>query len=369
MRRLTYLMALLLVSIIGLSSITPIFADVVPTLSPVKTVLNLNPGDSKQVTIILHDNSPSPQALNAIFNDFTADEDLSGNPKLLPGGTTDPHGLSAWLTGATTVTIPTNDSTTYVINISVPQKAATGSYYAVAKFTGSSDANSQSVATILFVNVGSIQSQLSVSDFKIVTSTADALTPTINATLKNSGNGYVVPKLTVAVQDSQKHTIETVELNAAQGGVLPDSSRKFAKQLTKSLDKTQDYTLVLKATAESGKAVTAQTTIKATVVPLKPKSNTKELVAAALGVVVIILGLVFIVLKLIRQPKVVQPVAVPSAVVPTTQTMIAPQPPQAPIQPQESVGQQQTPLQPPAQPQVADSQQQPPPDPNSTPSQ
>jgi hypothetical protein len=310
MKRLRLLPSLLAVITLLFAVNPAVFADGPSTisLSPVKTSLKAMPGETKMATVTVSNAATSPITLTPSFYDFTSPDDNSGNPKILVDGRKDPHGLSAWASGATSVSVPAGGTTTYTLSIAVPAGTSAGSYYAAVQFANSSDATAPAIASLVFVDVGTVEQKIEIANLSLGETTAP--TRTVTASIKDTGNGYVVPKVVVTLQDSNKKVLKTIDLNPKNGGILPGSTRNYTADLP-AIDSAKDYTVSLKVTTDSGTVLTAQKTIKG-VVPAATKAQkpaSKEdgpnLLVTGVGALIVFIitaGLISMLMKFKKQP-------------------------------------------------------------------
>lgn len=217
-------------------------------ISPVRTDIEIQPGQTKSVEVIVTNLTNSPIVVHPIENDFVAGDER-GTPSLIldENQFAPTHSLKRFMTPLTNVTVPAKGSSIVNVVITVPKDAQAGGYFGALRFApvspdGGGQVNlSGSVASLILMTVpGDAIEQLSLTDFKILQGgKAGAFfnTPNdIQATVRfeNKGNIQLGPfgKLTVQQGDKVVYDVDFNEGNPREM-VLPDSARRWDIPLDK----------------------------------------------------------------------------------------------------------------------------------------
>lgn len=227
-----------------------------PSLSPVRTILDANPGEKKQTTINIKNSAPTTEQYIAVFNNFTAADGESGEPKI-SSDISLPYGIKTWLSGETRpFAVAGNGSFDYVLSVAVPKDAKPGTYYGLVLFSNTNDGGvSAAVGSLVLVNVGAITRHIIVEEFNtedVYVEDSGYAEGKFVVRLRNDGNGYTVPKIKIDILNDQESVIEAIEGNESQGGILPGGIRKYTISFSKNLDPGQVYSARLTATSEDG---------------------------------------------------------------------------------------------------------------------
>jgi hypothetical protein len=215
-------------------------------VSPVRTDLVINPGESKSVTIFLQNVTSSDGAYKAVFDDFQA-RDETGTPGLNLDGKANPaHGLKKYATFSPNLTLKAGENGNVKVTLTIPKDAAGGGYYGAIRFVpaqqpgGKSVSLTGSVASLILVRVpGNITEQVQVASMDVrkddkakkIFTTGSDLSAVVR--FRNSGNVQEQPFGKVLLKKGGK-VLGTYEINNTQpkGNLLPDSIRKFDVKLT-----------------------------------------------------------------------------------------------------------------------------------------
>lgn len=277
-------------------------------LSPTKSILSVAPGGKEQITVTLRNTDPKGGTVSVLFRNFTTNESESGEPKLVDDPNL-PQGIQKWLSGATSVRLGSNETRDYGLTISVPAGTAAGTYYGTVLFninTSGGESIGPSVGTLLFVNVGTITQQVATEEFNldgVKVSTSGLAEGELVVRLKNTGNGYTVPKIKLEIIDDANSVFETLNANEGEGGILPGTVRKYTAKVSKQLEPPKTYRVRLTASTESGKSVTAEKILVQGSAPAqsstKPqkKNNNPAVIAIGVAIALLITGVLLYVLK------------------------------------------------------------------------
>lgn len=212
-------------------------------ISPVRSDLTIAPGSSSTISVFVQNVTNAPATFQPIANDFIADSDESGTPKLLLDGNAaaPTHGLKQFMDVGSDLTLQPQEQKEIRVKISIPANAAGGGYYGAVRILPTSGIKSQlslspSVASLVLVTVpGDIKEQLGISSFNVSNKNGRATNFFTNAkTLQvvtrfnNFGNVQVAPFGKVVLKKSGK-TLASAELNnvTPRGVVLPGTIRRF----------------------------------------------------------------------------------------------------------------------------------------------
>ncbi len=232
-------------------------------ISPIKSIINVAPGSKEQLTVTLKNTDPKAGTVSVLFRNFTTNESENGEPKLVDDPNL-PQGIQKWLSGTTSLRLGSNETRDYSLNISVPAGTAAGTYYGTALFninTTGGESLGPSIGSLLFVNVGTITQQVKVEEFNLegVSASTSGLTEgEVVVRLKNTGNGYTVPKIKLEIVDEANAILETLDANEGEGGILPGTIRKYSAKVSKQLEPPKTYRVRLTATTGSGESVAAE---------------------------------------------------------------------------------------------------------------
>jgi hypothetical protein len=223
-------------------------------ISPVRTDLTINPGESQSVTVYVQNVTSAEATFQALVNDFVAGNGETGEPALILDNNkyAPSHSLKRFISPVPNIVIAAGETKQIKVTITVPKEAAGGGYFGAVRFAPSSPnsgANqnvtlSASVGSLILVRVpGDIKDNLSISSFdvrKSATEGGGSSFYTSNKSLfavvrfSNQGNVQEQPFGKIALKKDGK-TLQTTEINSAQpkGNVLPNSIRRFNVPLNK----------------------------------------------------------------------------------------------------------------------------------------
>lgn len=245
------------------------------SLSPTRSELRIQPGESGEVEISIRNVTRGAIVAKPFISDFESN-DVTGEPKLI--ASTEKRSsasIFSFFSGLQDVSLAPGESKNLKYTVSIPRDAAPGGYYgavtyrAVPADQASSDAGqvalTANVASLVLVEVpGDITEQIQISSLKVskgeksgsfFTNKPD----TAAIQIKNNGNGFSKPFGTVVLNNTAGKEVYRYELNNAtpRGNILPKSSRTFSDQL-KNVNKPGRYTLVANISHGSGGEVITQ---------------------------------------------------------------------------------------------------------------
>lgn len=217
-------------------------------ISPVRTDLTINPGESRVITVYAKNITSSNENLQVVFNDFQAGTDESGTPALLLNNTSAPsHSLRKFMSASSdTISIAPNEQKALQVTVTIPSGTPGGGYFGAVRLlpagTNSSDKQvnlSASVASLVLVTVpGTYKEQMSVVSMDIqqdghqrsIFSSSKNLQAVVR--FNNTGDVQEQPFGKVAVKKGSK-VVYTTEINNSdpKANVLPNSIRRFSADL------------------------------------------------------------------------------------------------------------------------------------------
>lgn len=222
-------------------------------VSPVRTDLVMNPGETRQVNVTVSNLTAASSEYQAYVNDFVAADGELGQPALILDNDkyAPSHSLKRFMQNVPNVTVGAGQSKDVKVTISVPRDAAAGGYYGAVRFapakSGDESKNvtlAASVGSLILVKVpGDIKENVTLDTFDVRRGTGNKAGSSFFTTNKNlyavarfnnSGNVHEQPFGKVQLKKGGK-VIETLEINNTdpRGNVLPDSVRRFESKLNK----------------------------------------------------------------------------------------------------------------------------------------
>lgn len=281
------------------------------SISPVRTELTINPGESKSVTVTVHNVTSATTEYKALINDFVADDSELGQPALIldENKYAPSHSLKRYIAPVSNVTVPSGESKTVKVSVNIPKDAAGGGYYGAIRFIPVSSKQGQnvtlsaSVGSIILVKVpGDIKEDMVLKSFDVRRGSKGINGSAFFTTnkdlyavirMENRGNTHEQPFGKVRVLNGKK-VVQEVEINTTdpKGNVLPDSVRRFEVKLDK-VGKFGKYTVDGSfGYGDNGQLVSGKTTFW--VVPL-------SLIVGAIVVLLLIVAAIFFVPKAIKR--------------------------------------------------------------------
>lgn len=217
-------------------------------VTPVRSDIQILPGQSKSVEVVVTNLTPDPITVRPIENDFTAGDERGTPALILDADKYAPtHSLKRFMSPLLDVTIPGNESKSVNVVITVPKDAQAGGYFGALRLAptspdGGGQVNlSASVASLILLTVpGDMVQRLEMTDFTVLQNGKGGAffnTPKdILATVRfeNKGNVQIPPTGVVAVKQGDKVIYET-EFNQEdpKDMVLPDTARRWDIPLDK----------------------------------------------------------------------------------------------------------------------------------------
>jgi hypothetical protein len=217
-------------------------------ISPVRTDLVVQAGQTKSVTVYITNISHSDENLQVVIVDFTA-KDNTGTPALLLSGQSLPrHGLKQYASVPTgSISLKPGEQKSVDVKIVIPANAVPGGYYGAVRFTpvnanGDKNVNlAASVGSLILVKVpGNVKEQVSVVSFGATRGTDTQSIFFGNNNLKaivafrNNGDVQEQPFGKIQLKKGDAF-LASYEINNTEprGNVLPDTTRQFTVNLDK----------------------------------------------------------------------------------------------------------------------------------------
>lgn len=314
MRLRTFISGIVVLPVLMASAVVPAFAAGASPgnvgngmrISPIRSDLTINKGESKSVTISVTDVSPAPLTLQVVINDFLPSTNESGTPELLLNNQPAPsHSLKKIAQPVPNFTLQPNQQKDVTINLNVPSGLAAGGYYGAVRFLpASANASknlslSASVASLVLVTVpGNYKEQMSIASMEIqqsghthsIFSTSKNLQVLVR--FQNTGDVQEQPFGKVQVKKGSK-VVSTAEINNTdpRDNVLPNSIRRFSAPLS-GVGSFGKYTVQGAFGYGSGQLLTATTTFYVIPTPL---------ILAVIAIIVVLILLAIFVPKAIRR--------------------------------------------------------------------
>ena len=278
-------------------------------ISPVRSDIQVKPGESKTVEVVIINLTDAPMTVRAITNDFIAGDER-GTPALIldPDQYAPSHSLKRFMKPISDVTIPAGKDKVVDVVINVPKNAQAGGYFGAVRFAptdpeGGGQVNmSASVASLILLTVpGPMTEKLDLTTFNIEQGgkagtffqSANDLTAAIR--FESKSNVQVAPFGKVSVKQGDKVVYE-YDFNGQQPRdmILPDSARRWDIPL-KNINSFGNYTVYATLTYGTTNQ-TIETSKSFWVIPW-------TIIAIAVGAVLLLVGVVLIIIFAIRRRK------------------------------------------------------------------
>ena len=221
-------------------------------VSPVRSDITINPGQSQIVNVYVTNVQTVPASLQAIINDFTASSDESGNPAVIvnPNQYAPTNSLKRFIQPINNViNVPAGQEVTVPVKIVVPIGTAGGGYFGLVRFApagnisqpGKNLSLAGSVGSLILLTVpGNIVNKLSIASFDTRVDDSPRTLFYNNKNIdgvvrfNNTGNIQEQPFGKIILKNHAGKELSEVEVNntSPRGDVLPNSVRKFSLPLT-----------------------------------------------------------------------------------------------------------------------------------------
>jgi len=215
------------------------------TISPPLSDLSLKPGDVSEQTIRITNPTDKLMEVYPQVQNFRAKGE-GGEPDFYPASNDDTNfALASWVKfSQSKIALTPEQVAEFKYRINVPINAEPGGHYGVIFFATeppktNADSNQVSVASkigslILVKTPGDIKESGQLTDFSANKFFFKG--PILFTTrIQNSGNIHFKPKGQIIIKNWQGKSIESIEFNAANGNVLPESTRKFEEKFPPSI--------------------------------------------------------------------------------------------------------------------------------------
>lgn len=220
-------------------------------VSPIRSDLTINPGESKTITLTVQNITGASAQYEAVVNDIVPSGEAGQPALILDADKYAPsHSLKRFIAPITSTQIDAGKTKDVKVTINVPKETAGGGYYGAVRFapnSGKGDKNvtlAASVGSIILVKVpGDIKEDMVIDSFDVrkgVQGVGGSSFFTTNKDLysvvrfKNRGNSHEQPFGKIRLLKAGK-VVQESEINSAEprGNVLPDSVRRFDTKLDK----------------------------------------------------------------------------------------------------------------------------------------
>lgn len=214
-------------------------------ISPVRSDIQVKPGESKTVQITVSNLTNAPVTVSPIQNDFVSGDETGTPALILDADTFAPtHSLKRFLTTLSNVTIPANKAVTIDVVIKVPAGTQAGGYFGAIRFTPNSPTGGQvnlspNVASLILLTVpGPTTEKLDLTHFDIQqdgkTGTTFQTATRLSAYIRfeNKGNIQEGPFGKISVKNGSKVVYETdFNVTEPRDQILPDGARRWTVPL------------------------------------------------------------------------------------------------------------------------------------------
>lgn len=278
-------------------------------VSPVRTDVQVDPGESTTVQTVITNLTNAPITVRPVANDFVANDE-SGTPALILDDNefAPSHSLKRFMSPLADVTIPANQAKTVRVEIKVPADAAAGGYFGAVRFAPTSPDDggqvnlSASVASLILLTVsGPTSEKLDLSGFEIRnnghvgTYFNSANNLEVSARFTNGGDVQLGPFGKISVMKGDKVVYEADFNNKnPRDVVLPDSSRRWNIPLN-DISSFGEYK-VLATFTYGAKNQTVEASKTFWIIPT-------WLIISAIALVVLIIGTVVLIIFLSRRNR------------------------------------------------------------------
>jgi hypothetical protein len=278
-------------------------------VSPVRTDITINPGQSSTVTVNVQNVTSVPANLQVLVNDFVADKNESGQPAIILDATkyAPSHSLKRFITTPIpNLTLQPNEQKAVKVTITVPKDAVGGGYFGAIRFAPASVTNDKnislaaSVGSLILLRVpGDIKDDLRLASLDVRKGDSVKILFTNGKKIKaavrfeNKGDVQEAPFGKIVLKQGDK-ILQTTEINNTdpRGNVLPDSIRKFEIDLTKVGSFGKYNVQGNFGYGTTGQLLSGQTTFYVVPVPI---------IILAVAAVLLILFLIFGLPKMVRR--------------------------------------------------------------------
>jgi hypothetical protein len=216
----------------------PTLAQSTPTqgislqISPLPIQLNAKPGSSVSTDLRVRNAGSQPEKLQVRLLKVSADD--AGNVHLTNPSSSDE--FVNWVHFSKNVfDAPPGEWQTITMTVSLPKSAAFGYYFAVEYLRANADPSQPgkavargAVATFILLNADApgAKRQADIASFSADRKSYEFLPATFTVKVRSTGNVHVAPHGNIFIMHGKKQ-VGSIQVNAAEGNVLPNSSRFF----------------------------------------------------------------------------------------------------------------------------------------------
>ncbi len=281
-------------------------------VSPVRSDIEIQPGETKTVKAYVTNLTDRPITVRPIANDFIAGDERGTPALILDADEFAPtHSLKRFMKPFKDVTIPAGKMQVVEVVVSVPKSAQAGGYFGAVRFApadpdGGAQVNmSGSVASLMLLSVpGETVEKLTLTEFAIQqggkSGTYFQSSNDLQATVRfeSKSNVQVAPfgKLTVRSGDKVVYEYDFNSATSNRDMILPDSARRWDVPL-KNIGSFGQYTV--NATFTYGKK--NQTVEVEQSFWVIPQMVIIIAIISAIVVVLLIVGIIFLIRKRSRR--------------------------------------------------------------------
>ena len=278
-------------------------------VSPLRTDVTADPGETKTVKIIVTNPSDAEVSVKPIQNDFVADDKEDGSPAIIldENEYSESNSLKRFLVPLESFNLAGGETKVVEATINVPSNAEAGGYFGAIRFaptapdSGGQVNMSPSVASIILLRVnGQVSEKLELTDFQVLQDNKATnyllsdQSVSMLVRFKNNSKVQLAPFGSISVQKGDKVVYNANFNNSEQKDmVLPASARRWEVPL-KKIEGFGKYTVSATFTYGS-----ANQTLEATqvfwVIPLP------IIIGSAIGLVVVIGLIVLLIVRSKRQ--------------------------------------------------------------------
>jgi hypothetical protein len=208
--------------------------------SPLPISLSVAPGTNVTTDLRVKQSGPDTEKLKISLMKFGA-FGTEGKPRLLDRAPGDDY--FDWVRfDRTTFDAPSNVWQTIKMTINVPKSAAFGYYYAVVFSRAGDDQapvgesqptaaynGGSAVLVLMDAKVPNAKREMTLDSFTSAHRVYEFLPADFDVKFKNTGNVHMVPHGNIFIMSGKKQ-VATLDLNDAQGNILPGSSRVYPLQ-------------------------------------------------------------------------------------------------------------------------------------------
>lgn len=211
-------------------------------VSPLRTDIQIKPGETGKVDIVVTNLTNSNVLVRPNENDFISGDE-AGTPSIIldQNQFAPTHSLKRFLAPLQDVTVPANKSVVVTVNISVPSTTQAGGFFGAIRFapttpdSGGQVNTSASVASLILLTVpGDAVEKLNLTDFSLLQGTkagTDFRTPNdlkVSFRFENKGNVQLGPFGKVSVKQGDKVVYDADFNNKnPRDVILPDGARRW----------------------------------------------------------------------------------------------------------------------------------------------